>query len=120
MIVHEVAEDAYTCLARRGMLHSETEAVDHLRLAAGAVLDGRGREGIAEAWFVVAGEGALASGRSVAAGSLILRPAHTRDALTAATGLQLLILSVLPDELAGVLPPRSPEYAAEAIGDAAS
>lgn len=115
MIVHVDNGADYICLARRGMLHSETEAVDLLRLAPGERLDGRGREGVAEAWSVMRGEGRLASGEHVSAGSVILRPAGSREALTASSNIRMLILAVLPDELARSLPPRSPEYPAPAM-----
>ncbi len=117
MIVQVDRGAGYTCLARRGMLYSETEGVDLLRLAPGERIDGRGREGLAEAWFVVRGEGRLDSAGPVSAGSLILRPAGTREALTASSELRILIVAVLPDELAGTLPARTPEYVAQTTSE---
>ncbi|MEU8080913.1 hypothetical protein AB0B31_36340 [Catellatospora citrea] len=99
----------WTCLARRGMLHSDTEAVDHLRLRPGGRLDGRGRDGVAEAWFLLSGRARLPGGRSVGAGDLVLRPPGTVDELVAVEETQLLVLAVMPAEVSAVLPARRPE-----------
>nr|ACH85572.1 CetJ3 [Actinomyces sp. Lu 9419] len=105
---------AWRCLARRGMLHSECEAVDYLRLPPGAARDGRGRDGTETAWFVLSGQGSFADG---AGGSGALRPG---DLLFAAGGagwsvhndsageLELLALTVLPAAVTDRLPARIP------------
>ncbi len=103
------AEIRWVCLARRGMLHSECDAVDLWELAPSATVTGRGRDGQAEAWFVVSGKGILASGREVSAGDLILRPpAVAGEILRAVTALRILMLSVLADDTARMLPARAP------------
>lgn len=103
----------WRCLARRGMLHSECEAFDYLRLAPGAVRDGRGQEGVEEAWFVLGGEGEFLDGvdRSVRlrAGDLVLRPG-TGGWLrsSSAVSLELLTFAVLPAAVTTLLPARRP------------
>lgn len=100
----------WACLARRGMLHSECEAVDLWVLDAGAVRSGRGRDGLCEAWYVVSGSGELAPDRPVAAGDLILRPpSAAAEPLLVRTRMRLLVVTVLPDDTAARLPVRVPE-----------
>ncbi|MEK8104585.1 hypothetical protein NKG94_04240 [Micromonospora sp. M12] len=43
------------CLARRGMLHSECQAIDHIRMAAGDHLDLTEADGHETAWVVCRG-----------------------------------------------------------------
>ena len=105
-------------LARRGMLHSETESVDHLRLPAHTHFDppgapGRGREGVESAWLVVAGSGWLLDDRGDAAplepGDVVLAPVGQRAGLRAAdTELELVWLAVLPASVSTALPTRRP------------
>ncbi|MFF0146665.1 hypothetical protein ATK36_0839 [Amycolatopsis sulphurea] len=105
--------NAWRCLARRGMLHSECEAVDYVRVPPGGTRDGRGREGVETAWFVVAGQGRFddCSGRSVPlrAGDVLLSagaPGTVRN--DAAGDLELLALTVLAATVADQLPARIP------------
>jgi len=107
----------FRSLARRGMLHSETESVDYLRLAAGAELDppglpGRGREGVESAWLVVRGSGWVDGGSEptpVGPGDVVLAPAGEPVGLRAAdTDLEVVWLAVLPASASAVLPPRKP------------
>lgn len=104
------------CLARRGMLHSECEAVDYLELAPRATVTVDGRSGTEEAWYVL--EGCAEFGDSttgqlqrVAARHLALRPASTSSVVRNAssdTSLRLLLVVVLPREVSDRLPRRSP------------
>ena len=104
------------CLARRGMLHSECEAVDYLELAPRAMVTVDGRSGTEEAWYVLEGWaefGDPITGRlqRVAAGHLALRPASTSSIVRNAssdTSLRLLLVVVLPREVSDRLPRRSP------------
>lgn len=118
-LVRTVDDTAWRCLARRGMLHSECEAFDYLRLAPGAGRDGRGQEGVEQAWFVLSGDGEFLddAGRSVLlrAGDLVLRPAGTGGWLrnSSAISLELLAFAVLPAAVTKQLPPRRPVAATE-------
>lgn len=110
-----IADDsAWRCLARRGMLHSECEAFDYLRLAPGAVRDGRGREGVEEAWFVLNGAGQFldGTGRSIPLrpGSLLLWSGGTEGWLrnSSASSLEMLTFTLLPAAVTNQLPTRSP------------
>lgn len=103
------------CLARRGMLHSECEAVDHVRLEPGATVEDQGRAGIDEAWFVLSGALDVdCHGHPpfrLGEGELLICPAGgRRPRLRAAnTAADLLMLAVLPAERARNLPARQPE-----------
>jgi len=110
------------CLARRGMLYSECEAIDHLELAPGAVVTMAGRSGSEEAWYVLDGDVDfdVQSGDSSRAGrgDLVLRPAGTSSAVrnpSVATPARLLLIAVLPPAVTDRLPRRRP-----AIDDAAA
>jgi hypothetical protein len=113
---------AWRCLVRRGMLHSETESVDHVRLPAGAVFSPPGTDGVESAWLVLHGSG-TAGGAAVGPGDVVLVPAGGAElragagdepraggvALEAgADGLEFLWVAVLPAVVSGALPPRSP------------
>lgn len=102
-------------LARRGMLHSECESFDYLRLAPGTEFALRGRHGTESAWFIIAGSGwlqepgAAAPGHVLAAGDLILLPDGTESALLSGDGgLELLWLAVMPRAVSQSLPSRRP------------
>jgi hypothetical protein len=103
----------WSCLARRGMLHSECEAVDRWDLEPGATIDARGRDGVCELWFVVAGQGRLESGRAVAAGDVVLRGPATTETLTTISDMCLLIIAVLPRSTTQRLAARSPVLASD-------
>lgn len=111
-LVEENTEIRWRCLARRGMLHSETESVDHLRLAAHTDFDLGGREGIETAWLVVAGQGLVLDENTesaVRAGDVVLAPAGRAVGFRAgAVELELVWLAVLPSALSHVLPERRP------------
>lgn len=107
------ATAAWTCLVRRGMLHSECEAVEHWLLPRGAVLAATPRHGVEEALLVLEGELRLTTetgDRTVRAGELALVP-HGRTARLAAdrTEVRLITVRVLAASVADRLPPRVPE-----------
>lgn len=113
MIVTTADRRGWICLARRGMLHSECDGVDLWALAPGEVLDGQGRDGACEAWFVVSGRGLLTGNVKVTAGDLVLRdPASWAEELVAADAMRVLVLTVLPEATARMLPGRAPELPA--------
>ena len=106
------------CLARRGMLHSECEAFDYVRLSPGACYDLSGREGAEAAWYVLRGPLDLlgAAGfadlapHTLVEGDLVLAPDSRQVHLHGGPlGAELLCLSVLPRALAERLPSRRPE-----------
>ncbi|XVV02580.1 cupin domain-containing protein [Actinosynnema sp. CA-248983] len=111
---------AWRCLVRRGMLHSETESVDVVRLPPGAVFAPPGTEGVESAWLLLHGsatladgatpaEGAaLAGGAAVRAGDVVLVPAGGARLAAGAEGVEFLWVAVLPAAVSGALPPRSP------------
>ncbi|MEU9575703.1 cupin domain-containing protein [Streptomyces chilikensis] len=107
------ATAAWTCLVRRGMLHSECEAVEHWVLPRGAALTTTPGHGVEEALLVLEGELRLttASGeRTVRAGQLVLVP-HGRTARLAADRAEVRMITVrgLAASVADRLPPRVPE-----------
>lgn len=106
----------WRCLARRGMLHSECEAVDYLELPPRATVALNGRGGTEEAWYVLEGHAEFDDPRTgqsqgAAAGHLALRPAATSSVVRNAsseTPLRLLLVVVLPQAVSDLLPRRSP------------
>jgi hypothetical protein len=124
MIVTTVAETVRTLsgtaaethsrsLARRGFFFSETEAFDYLRLAPGNEIDSRGRRGTEEAWFVVRGDGELIDRdgitRPLHRYTVVACPLDSGTRLRAGTqGMEVLLLAVIPERLAAVMPARLP------------
>lgn len=113
------------CLARRGMLYSECEAVDQLELAPSARVTMQGRSGIEEAWYVLDGDVvfAAASGEQHGAGrgELVLRAAGTEASVRNRSGdasARLLLIAVLPPAVTDRLPRRRPAVAQDAGGRA--
>ncbi|MGW7425177.1 cupin domain-containing protein [Streptomyces sp. NPDC054813] len=107
------ATAAWTCLVRRGMLHSECEAVEHWSLPRGAVLTADPRHGVEEALLVLEGEPRLvtASGeRALRAGQLALIPHGCRARLVAdRDAVRLISVRTLAASVTDRLPPRIPE-----------
>ncbi|MEJ2858349.1 MULTISPECIES: cupin domain-containing protein [unclassified Saccharothrix] len=119
---------AWRCLVRRGMLHSETESVDHVRLPAGAAFAPPGTDGVESAWLVLHGSGTFtdhapsthalptepantagrAGSRAVGVGDVVLVPAGGARLVAGPEGLEFLWVAVLPAAVSGALPPRSP------------
>ena len=108
------------CLARRGMLHSECEAVDHIRLSPGARYDLTGRQGTEAAWYVLRGSVVLSDcpeldcpeqpGGLLAEGDLLLAPRGEDVQLQGGpSGAELLCLTLLPASVSRELPPRRPD-----------
>ncbi|MED7949885.1 hypothetical protein [Streptomyces sp. BE303] len=103
------------CLARRGMLHSECEAFEHVRLGPGACFDLAGRESTEAAWYVLRGPVALLDCpdlplRLLDRGALVLAPHGESVHLHGGPlGAELLCLTVLPARVGAALPERRPE-----------
>jgi hypothetical protein len=104
-----------SCLARRGMLHSECEAIEHVRLSPGACFDLAGRDGTEAAWYVLRGRVALLAcpdrpQRTLTEGDLLLAPTGRDVHLHGGPlGAELLCLTVLPATVSGELPLRKPD-----------
>jgi mannose-6-phosphate isomerase-like protein (cupin superfamily) len=103
------------CLARRGMLYSECEAIDYLELAPQAVVTAGGRSGTEEAWYVLDGRVQFDSetneSRLAGRGDLVLLPAGTPSAVrnpSTETSAALLLIAVLPPAVTDRLPRRRP------------
>ncbi|MFD0272945.1 hypothetical protein ACFVHB_03415 [Kitasatospora sp. NPDC127111] len=103
------------CLARRGMLHSECEAVEHIRLGPGACYDLAGRDGTEAAWYVLRGTVAVIDcpeqpQRPLGRGALLLAPRGQDVHLHGGPfGAELLCVTVLPADVSRRLPARRPE-----------
>ncbi|MGW4891885.1 hypothetical protein ACWEQL_06410 [Kitasatospora sp. NPDC004240] len=106
------------CLARRAMLHSACESVEHVRLSPGACYDLGGREGAEAAWYVLRGPVVLIDcpdhpQRILDHGDLLLAPRAQEVHLHGGPlGAELLCLTVLPATAAEPLPGRRPDLPA--------
>ena len=103
-------------LARRGMLHSECESFDHVRLAPGSEFALCGGDAIEQVWFTLRGTGEVRSGsvdasrHPMRAGELVIAP-HDGDQVVlwaGSAGLDVLWLTVLPAAVTATLPARKP------------
>ncbi|MFC5662194.1 hypothetical protein ACFP3U_04260 [Kitasatospora misakiensis] len=109
------------CLARRGMLHSECEAFEHVQLGPGACCDLTGRESTEAAWYVLRGPVALLDCpahplRLLDRGTLLLAPRGESVHLHGGPlGAELLCLTVLPGQVSAALPERRPEASARVL-----
>ncbi|MCX3061099.1 cupin domain-containing protein [Streptomyces beihaiensis] len=112
----EAATAEWQCLVRRGMLHSECEAIEHWKLPAGATLEVASGHGVEEALLVLDGELVVpsASGdRHVRAGQLALVPHGTDGQVRAGDGpVRLITVRTLAGSVSDRLPPRVPELVA--------
>ncbi|MFE0176169.1 hypothetical protein ACFWZ2_27985 [Streptomyces sp. NPDC059002] len=99
-------------LARRGMLFSECEAVDHLALDAGGTLEFPADTGTDRVWYVLAGGGefqeAGGARRALAADDVALVPAGAAVRLTCAGPTRVLVLTTVPERVSRRLPRRAP------------
>ncbi|RSN57144.1 cupin domain-containing protein [Amycolatopsis sp. WAC 04182] len=107
-------EALWRCLGRRGMLFSECESFDFVRLAPGAVLDERGRGDIEEAWFVLRGKAEFVEdGRDpllAREGELVIcaHGAAGRWRNIGDSPLEMLFLALMPASVSLRLPTRTP------------
>ncbi|MCP2049116.1 UNVERIFIED_ORG: hypothetical protein J3D58_003188 [Paenarthrobacter nicotinovorans] len=99
--------DYWTCLIRRGMLHSETESIEHWTLAPEQGLT-LGIQGVHEAVIILAGQAEI-EGRTLETGFVVLAPAQDRATLRAVTETILLGIRTYPETVTNNLPPRVPE-----------
>ncbi|MDD7835614.1 MULTISPECIES: hypothetical protein [Paenarthrobacter] len=100
-------EDYWSCLIRRGMLHSETETIEHWALAPQQSLT-LGNQGVHEAVIILSGH-ADVEGRKLETGSVLLAPAQQHATLRAETETILLSVRTYPESVTRNLPPRIPE-----------
>lgn len=108
MIIKAVdPEDYWSCLIRRGMLHSETESVEHWTLAPAQELH-LGNHGVHEAVIVLSGT-ADYRGQTITAGAVLLAPAPEPGTLTATIGTEVLSIRTYPEHVTNLLPARVPE-----------
>lgn len=99
---------SWRCLARRGMMHSECEAVDHVLVPANAEFAPSGTEGVESAWLVITGS-ATVGDDFVAAGDVILSPVAARTRILAGPdGVELVWIALLPSGISWALPVRKP------------
>ncbi|OAR26593.1 hypothetical protein A8W25_28385 [Streptomyces sp. ERV7] len=108
------------CLARRGMLHSECEAVDRVSLPPHAHYDLVGRDDAEAAWYVlsgpltVRGTGTPPTTSVLGDRDLLLAPIAQDITLRAGPrGAELLCLTVTSAAVTRRLPPRTPDTTKE-------
>ncbi|TDV56036.1 cupin domain-containing protein [Actinophytocola oryzae] len=107
-------EAVWRCLGRRGMLFSECESFDYVRLAPGAVIDERGRGDIEEAWFVLRGSAEFVDdGREpllVGEGEMVFC-SHAAGGQWRNAGdspVEMVFLALMPTSVSRRLPIRTP------------
>ena len=104
----------WRCLGRRGMLFSECESFDFVRLAPGAVVDERGRDDIEEAWFVLRGSAEfIDDGKDplLAGEGDVVFCSHAASGQWRNAGdspLEMLFLALMPASVSRRLPTRTP------------
>ncbi len=108
-------EIQWRCLARRGMLYSECEAFDFLRLSPSTEFALKGMNGTEGAWFIVRGGGILCESDSahidvvLEEHDLALLPDNESFLIHAGNeGMELLWLAVTSHVLTRFLPQRRP------------
>ncbi|MFG2887742.1 cupin domain-containing protein [Streptomyces sp. NPDC048297] len=103
----------WQCLVRRGMLHSECEAVEHWALPPRATLELTPGHGVEEALLVLGGElvvSTAAGDRPVRAGQIALVPHGTAGRIRAGDQpVRLVTVRTLAGAVSDRLPPRIPE-----------
>jgi hypothetical protein len=100
----------HRCIARRGMLYSECEAIDYVRLPARTTFRLRGRSGVESAWLALAGTGSVPAAGPLAPGDVLLAPDDGAVIIEAGQDdLELLYVRVLPRAVSVGLPARRPE-----------
>jgi hypothetical protein len=98
------------CLARRGMLHSECEAVDYVRMPARTTFQLTGGAGAESVWLALAGTGWVSAAGALAPGDVLLAPDDGGIAIEAGQeGLEFLSVRVLARAASACLPMRRPE-----------
>ncbi|OFI39408.1 hypothetical protein BIU82_13835 [Arthrobacter sp. SW1] len=108
MIISTVDPDDYwSCLIRRGMLHSETESVEHFTLAPGQELH-LGTQGVHEAAIILSGTTSYQD-QDLTAGAVLLAPAGEQATLTAVAATTILNIRAYPEPVTTLLPARVPE-----------
>lgn len=107
---------AWQCLVRRGMLHSETEGIEHWQLSQQSTLEIDARHGVDEAVLVLGGSVRLTTGateHTLLSGHLALLPHGTHGRLQTAQGATVLTIRCLADAVTTALPARVPELSSE-------
>ncbi|MEU6440173.1 hypothetical protein [Streptomyces sp. NPDC047046] len=103
---------AWQCLVRRGMLHSETEGIEHWQLPAGGTLEVRARHGVDEAVLVLSGSVRLVTSdreETLLCGHIALLPHGTEGSLHTQEPATVLTIRCLASAVATALPARVPE-----------
>jgi len=104
----------WRCLARRGMVFSEIEGFEALRLPPGGSTSVRTHHYSEEVWFVVSGRATARAGEEdlvLSDGDALLVPLGSTCSVSndGEEDLELITLEFLPSEVADRLPPRAPQ-----------
>ncbi|GAA3797861.1 hypothetical protein GCM10022403_034640 [Streptomyces coacervatus] len=108
-------------LARRGMLFSECESIDHVALEPGGLLQADPEAGTEYLWYLIRGDAtfhvdAHGPGRTVSTGHAVLVPRGSHGRLESVSSTELIVVTCVPDAVAHRLPPRAPSLTAPARG----
>lgn len=100
-------DDYWTCLVRRGMLHSETESIEHWTLVPEQTLS-LGRYGVHETFVILSGE-TVFEGVKLLQGSVLVAEANEPGQLKAVVETTLVSIRTYPEKITQMLPQRIPE-----------
>jgi hypothetical protein len=102
----------WSTLARRGMLFSECEAVELLRMPPDGHFEMPTADGVERVWLVIDGGGHASTGESAIAiggSDLLVWPCDRRISFTPGSrGLVLLVIATTPAAVSESLPSRAP------------
>ncbi|MFG3002838.1 hypothetical protein [Streptomyces calvus] len=117
VIVHDGAVRRWRSVARRGMLFSECESIDHVVLEDGGTLSADPEDRTETLWYVVSGRACFRNGTDdtvhpVPAEHAVLLPTGVPGLLSAAGTCEVIVVTCVPDSVARRLPHRAPSLSA--------
>lgn len=113
VIIRDGAVRRWRSVARRGMLFSECESIDHVVLEDGGTLSADPEDRTEALWYVVSGrarfqDGAGGTVHTVSAEHAVLVPAGVPSLLSSTGTCEVIAVTCVPDSVARRLPHRAP------------
>ncbi|MEV0223918.1 hypothetical protein [Streptomyces sp. NPDC050704] len=113
VISHDGAVRQWRSVARRGMLFSECESIDHVVLKDGGTLSADPEDSTEALWYVVSGQARFQGGpggtaHPVSEEHAVLVPAGVPGLLSSTGTCEVIVMTCVPDSVARRLPQRAP------------